>query len=84
MQIPHDQLSQDALDGLLEEFVTREGTDYGQADYSLVDKVAQVRAQLERGEVVICFDSYLQSCTLMTKVQYRRWSEQQAENEHDS
>ena len=70
MKIPHDQLSSEALQGLLEEFVCREGTDYGERDYSLRDKVEQVRRQLERGEVVICYDSYLQSCTLMTRRQY--------------
>ncbi|WP_210395704.1 YheU family protein [Motiliproteus sediminis] len=64
MEIPWRELSPEALDGLIEEFVTREGTDYGHQDYSLDDKVAQVRRQLECGEAVILFDSYLQSCTL--------------------
>lgn len=84
MQIPHDQLSTDALQGLLEEFVTREGTDYGDVNYSLADKVEQVRQQLQAGDVVICFDSYMQSCTLMTRQQYRRWSEQQAESDSEA
>lgn len=72
MKIPYDQLSSEALQGLLEEFVGREGTDYGDYQYSLQDKVEQVRAQLQRGEVVICYDSYLQSCTLLTRQQYRQ------------
>ncbi|RDE22448.1 YheU family protein [Motiliproteus coralliicola] len=84
MQIPHDQLSADALQGLLEEFVTREGTDYGDVNYSLADKVDQVRQQLQAGDVVICFDSYMQSCTLMTRQQYRRWSEQQFDPDNEA
>jgi len=67
MEIPWQQLSSDALEGLIEEYVTREGTDYGHAEYSLADKVAQVRRQLERGEAVIRYDSYLQSCTLQRR-----------------
>lgn len=38
LAIPYQQLSADALDGILEDFVTREGTDYGDYDYSLADK----------------------------------------------
>lgn len=70
MEIPWQELSGDALDGLIEEFVTREGTDYGHEDYSLADKVAQVRRQLQRGEAVILYDSYLQSCTLQRRDHY--------------
>ena len=69
MQIPYDQLSDDALQGLIEEYVTREGTDYGHQEYSLAEKVAGVRKQLQRGEAVIYFDSYLQSCTIVSRHQ---------------
>ena len=34
LAIPYQQLSADALDGILDEFVTREGTDYGDYQYS--------------------------------------------------
>ncbi|MEH6470217.1 MAG: YheU family protein [Halopseudomonas sp.] len=71
MKIPYDQLSPDALQGLIEEFVGREGTDYGDQEYSMQDKVDQVRQQLERGKVVICYDSYLQSFTIVTEQAYR-------------
>lgn len=64
MEIPWRQLSEAALDGLIQEFVLREGTDYGQMDFSLKAKVAQVRAQIEAGQVVILYDPYLESCTL--------------------
>lgn len=70
MMIPHEQLSPDALQGLLEEFAGREGTDYGDYEYSLEQKVEQLRHQLQTGQAVICYDSYLQSCTLMTRTDY--------------
>lgn len=56
MQIPHTALSPEALQNLLEEFVTREGTDYGSHMYSLADKVRHVRRQIETGKAVILFD----------------------------
>ena len=56
MEIPHRELSEEALRGVVESFVLREGTDYGQRDYSLDEKIAAVMRQLDRGEAVIVFD----------------------------
>ncbi len=71
--IPAEQLSPDALLGLIEEFITREGTDYGELEWSLDQKVEQVRAQLRRGEAVIVFDIAAESCTLMPRDQAKAW-----------
>ncbi len=65
--IPHDQLSPAALQGLLEEFVSREGTDYGHSSFSLAQKVADVRRQIETGRAVIVFDPVTQSCNIMPR-----------------
>lgn len=67
MIIPHQQLSPDALRGLIEEFITREGTDYGHQEVSLEQKVAQVERQIEKEEVVIVFDSATESVSLLTR-----------------
>ncbi|MEX1197281.1 MAG: YheU family protein [Pseudohongiellaceae bacterium] len=56
MQIPWQSLSEDALDGVLEEYATREGTEYGWREYSLEEKVGHLRRQLERGEALIDYD----------------------------
>ncbi len=56
MEVPYQKLSENALRGVIEEFVTREGTDYGDRVYSLDEKIAHVRRQLERREAVIVFD----------------------------
>lgn len=64
MEIPHGQLPPDTLRAIVEEFVTREGTDYGHAAPSLDDKVEQVLAQIRRGDVLILFDPALDSVTL--------------------
>lgn len=54
--IPYTELSDEALRGVLEAFVLREGTEYGERDVSLEQKVAQVTRQLRRGEAQIVFD----------------------------
>lgn len=54
--IPFDVLSADALRGVIESFVLREGTDYGPSEYSLDDKCAAVLNQLRDGRAEIWFD----------------------------
>jgi len=56
IEIPMSALSPDALRGLIEEFVSRDGTDYGRVERSLDAKVRDVMRQLSRGEVKILFD----------------------------
>lgn len=57
MEIPHRKLSEEALRGIVESFVLREGTDYGERDFPLETKVGAVMRQLDRGEAVIVFDT---------------------------
>jgi len=66
MEIPHTALSQDALQALVEEFVLREGTDYGEFEVSLEQKTHQILRQLDRGDIVIVYDSDSESCTIQT------------------
>jgi uncharacterized protein len=54
--VPHTELVADVLRAVVESFVLREGTDYGEREYSLDEKVARVIRQLERGEAHIVFD----------------------------
>jgi uncharacterized protein YheU (UPF0270 family) len=54
--VPHSELSASALRGVIEAFVLREGTEYGERDVDLDAKVAAVLRQLERREALIMFD----------------------------
>jgi uncharacterized protein YheU (UPF0270 family) len=54
--VPYTELSDEALRGLVESFVLREGTEYGEREFSLDQKVAQVLSQLRRGDAQIIFD----------------------------
>lgn len=64
MDIPFKDLEPETLTAIIEEFISREGTDYGVHEYSLEQKVQQVMKQLHSGEVVISFDPETESCSL--------------------
>jgi uncharacterized protein len=53
--IPAKSLSDVALEGIIDAFILREGTDYGAVEYSLEQKRSSVRKQLASGEAQICF-----------------------------
>lgn len=56
VEVSHGQLAAEVLRCLVEEFVTRDGTDYGTIERTLDEKVAAVMRQLEAGELVIRVD----------------------------
>ena len=65
VEVPYTALSAEALRGLVEEFVTRDGTDYGVRERSLEEKARDVMRQLERGEVKIVFDPASRSANIV-------------------
>ncbi|HYE21497.1 MAG TPA: YheU family protein [Tepidisphaeraceae bacterium] len=60
--VPADALAADTLTALIEEYVTRHGTDLTDAG----DKVVQVRKLLEVGKVQIVFDPNTESCNIVS------------------
>jgi uncharacterized protein YheU (UPF0270 family) len=69
--IPWQELEADTLENLIETFVLREGTDYGEQERSLLQKVADVRRQLERGDVVLVWSELHESINIMPKGEFR-------------
>lgn len=65
IHVPHTDLSAEALRGVIESFVLREGTDYGVGEYSLDEKVAHVMRQLQRGEARILFDALTETIDIV-------------------
>ncbi|MFO7716694.1 YheU family protein [Desulfosarcina sp.] len=63
--IAHQQLSPEALAGLIEEFVTRDGTDSGYTRGSLEENVAMVRRQLDAGQALIVYDQVTNTCNVV-------------------
>jgi hypothetical protein len=65
MKIPWQSLSQPALIGLIQEFVSREGTEYGLQEFELETKVAQVMTQLQESKAEILFDDETQTTSIV-------------------
>lgn len=65
MIIPWQQISKDALNSIIEEFVMREGTDYGEAEVSFEKKKADVKQQLNNGEIVLVYSELHETVNLM-------------------
>jgi uncharacterized protein YheU (UPF0270 family) len=63
--VPHTALAEELLRAVIESFVLREGTDYGEQEFSLDQKVAKVVRQLERGEAQIVFDPDTESVAIV-------------------
>ena len=71
MIIPWQSLDPETLENLIEAFVLREGTDYGERERSLSDKVSQVKHQLERGDAVLVWSELHETVNIMPRDQFR-------------
>lgn len=70
--IPPDELSQEALDGLVQSFILREGTDYGHSEVSFEKKCQQVMNQIQKGKSLIFFEPESQSLQIITKEEWKK------------
>jgi uncharacterized protein YheU (UPF0270 family) len=71
MIIPFEQLDKDTLYNLIESYVLREGTDYGEQEFSIESKVAQVNQQLKSGEAMVFFSELHESVTIISKGEFK-------------
>ncbi len=55
LQVPPAKLAADTLEALLEEYASRDGTDYGEVELTLAQKVGNLRRQLDAGELCLLF-----------------------------
>lgn len=67
MIIPYTDIAEDTLNNLIEYYVLREGTDYGEHEITMAEKVAAVKRQLKSGETVIVYSELHESINLMPK-----------------
>jgi uncharacterized protein YheU (UPF0270 family) len=70
--IPSESLSEEALAGIIENFIQREGTDYGVTEASYETKSSQIRKQIARGDIKIVFDKVSESVSLLTARDFNR------------
>ena len=64
---PWQDLSPETLDNLIESFVLREGTDYGEHERSLEQKVNDVKRQLKSGDVVLVWSELHETVNIMPR-----------------
>lgn len=67
VEVPYTELSAELLHAVVESYVLREGTDYGEREVSLQDKVSGVIRQLQRREAKIVFDPETDSVTIVVR-----------------
>ncbi len=67
MIIPFDSIDEETLQSLVESFVLREGTDYGEVEISLQEKVEQIIEQLRSGDIVIEYSEEHESVNIIEK-----------------
>lgn len=77
MLIPWQQLNADTLQHLVESYVLRDGTDYGEQEVALADKVAAVLSQIQAGQVLILYSELHESVDLISAAQFRDWQRSQ-------
>jgi uncharacterized protein len=65
--VPYTQLTTELLHAVVESYVLREGTDYGEREVSLADKVSQVIGQIKRGEAQIVFDPQTETVSIVRR-----------------
>ncbi len=71
MLIPWQQLNTDTLQRLIESYVLREGTDYGDEEVPLAMKTQAVLQQIQQGQVLILYSELHESVDLLTRQQYQ-------------
>ncbi len=70
MIIPVEQLNLATLDTIIEEYILREGTDYGLEECSFAEKQAQIKAQLRDGIIVLVYSELHQSVNILPASQF--------------
>lgn len=64
--IPIHRLSDQALKGVIEEFISREGTDYGEKEIPHEIKFYQIKHRLERGRAILVFDDKTRTTNILS------------------
>ncbi len=72
IEVPPQRLAAVTLQALLEEYASRDGTDYGERELSLEQKVGNLREQMHRGELLIVFEVDSEHWDLLPKEQARK------------
>lgn len=70
MRIPYQQLDEITLNNLIEQYILREGTDYGEIEFSLQQKTQQILKQIKNKQIIIMYSELNESVTLISKQEF--------------
>ena len=70
MIVPWQDINPDTLNHLLEEFASRDGTDYGANETRLADKVAQLEIQLKQKRIVVVYSELHETVNIVPAEQF--------------
>jgi uncharacterized protein YheU (UPF0270 family) len=70
MIVPWQDINADTLNHLLEEFASRDGTDYGDYEISLADKVDQLKVQLQQKRIMVVYSELHESVNIVPAEQF--------------
>ena len=68
IEVPYLDINPETLRNMIEEFVSRDGSDWGDTGGSMEDKIKQVLRQFESGKIKVVFDLTSQSANIVSKV----------------
>lgn len=69
VEVPVQRLQEEVLQALLEEYASRDGTDYGEQEVTLQRKVETLRAQLHNGDLRILYDADSEQWDLLSRAE---------------
>jgi uncharacterized protein YheU (UPF0270 family) len=75
MIIPAEQINPETLNSIIEAFVLKEGTDYGEQEKSLEEKVEDVKRSLKSGDVVLVYSELHETVNVLSKGQFEAETE---------
>lgn len=64
--IPYEKLSSSALLGVIEQYISRDGTDSSHVDLAFDKKVEQVKYNLKTGKALLLFDQKTSTCNIIS------------------
>ena len=65
--VPHNKLSKEALQGVIDQYISRDGIDSSHVDQSFEQKSEQVRESLKTGKALLIYDQVTTTCTIISK-----------------
>ncbi|WP_058535188.1 YheU family protein [Legionella saoudiensis] len=73
IEIDYTLLSEEALDNLIIEVITRQGTDYGAYELAIQTKKKQLLHNLQSGKAIIVFSSQENACDIISQEDFRNF-----------